>query len=444
MPRPPGPAPSSAPPSAPSPCADPLALLHRLYAAMREAADPARILPPHLPEPPERGRTVVVGVGKSAAAMAQAVEAHWPADARLSGVVVVPEGSALPLARLRLLQASHPVPDARSEAAGRALLAAVQGLGPDDLVLALVSGGGSALCALPAEGLALADKQRLTRELLARGATIGEINTVRRHLSAIKGGRLALAAHPARVHSLILSDVPGDDPAVVASGPTLPDSSTCADAAAVLARYAIEPGPTVAAAWADARWESPKPGDARLAGHTHRLVASAWNGLQAAAQAAQAAGWRAHILAEAMEGEARDQALAHAAIARAVAERGVPFAPPCVLLSGGEPTVTLQGPAGRGGRNTEFALALALALGGHPRIHALAAGTDGLDGAARAAGAWVAPDTLARAHALGLSLPAALAAHDSATALDALGQLVHTGPTHTNINDFRALVILDT
>ncbi|HJV71034.1 glycerate kinase, partial [Ideonella sp.] len=426
----------------PAPLPAPIELLQRLYRAMLGAADPARVLPPHLPGPP-RGRTVVVGVGKAAAAMAAAVEAHWPADAPLRGLVVVPAGAVLPLQRIRAVEASHPVPDERSTAAGQALLAEVGGLGPDDLVLALVSGGGSALCALPAPGLALADKQRITRDLLARGATIAEINTVRRHLSAIKGGRLAAAAHPARVVSLVLSDIPGDDPALVASGPTLADPSTCADAGAVLARYGIEPGAVVHAAWQRGEWESVKPGDPRLAGHEHHLVGSAWDGLQAAAQEARAAGWACHILADAMEGEARELALAHAAIARSVAERGVPFVPPCILLSGGEATVTLKkrraapelldplggraaasgglGGAmdgkGRGGRNTEFALALALALQGHPRIHALSAGTDGLDGSAGAAGAWIDPTTIERARARGLDLRSRLDDNDSAGAL---------------------------
>jgi hydroxypyruvate reductase len=416
-----------------------VALLDRMYRAMIGAADPRQVLPPHLPALP-RGRTVVVGVGKAAAAMAVAVEAHWPADAPLSGLVVVPQGAALPLNRLRSMQGSHPVPDERSIAAGGALLAEVRGLGPDDLVLALVTGGGSALCALPAPGLALAEKQRLTRALLARGATIAEINTVRRHLSAIKGGRLAAAAHPAPVVSLVLSDIPGDDPALVASGPTLPDETTCAQAAAVLARHGIEPGPAVAAAWAARDWESVKPGDPRLAGHTHRLVGSAWDGLQAAARVGKAAGWACHILSDAMEGEARELALAHAAIARSVADHQTPFTPPCILLSGGEATVTVNG-RGRGGRNTEFALALALGLQGHPRIHALSAGTDGLDGNAGAAGAWVAPEMLEQARARGLDLRARLDDNDSAGALEALGALVHTGPTHTNINDFRALLI---
>lgn len=415
-------------------------MLLDLYGAALAAADPMTVQPLHLPAPPP-GRTVVVGVGKAAAAMARAVEAHWPGP--LSGVVVVPEGAALPTQRIRIHEASHPVPDERSVAGARLLMAAVSGLQADDLVIALVSGGGSSLCALPALGLALADKQRITRELLQRGASIAEINTVRRHLSGIKGGRLAAQAHPARVLTLLISDIPGDDPALVASGPTLPDTSTCADALALLHRYGLDDVGTVRDALASGAWESVKPGDTRLAGHSHRLIASAWDGLAAAAQLAHAKGLACHILSDAMEGEARELARAHAAIALSVAQRGVPFVPPCVILSGGEATVTVRG-EGRGGRNTEFILALGMALqgqGGRQRIHALSAGTDGLDGRAGAAGAWLAPDTLALAQARGLAAQAHLDANDSATLLDAAGALVHTGATFTNINDFRALLV---
>jgi glycerate 2-kinase len=418
-----------------------IAQLLRLYQAALAAADPMTVLPAHLPAPP-KGRTVVVGVGKAAAAMACAVEAHWPGP--LTGVVVAPFGAGLPTRHIRVLASSHPVPDEHSVAAGRALLAAVAGLTADDLVIALVSGGGSALCALPAEGLSLAEKQGLTKGLLARGATIGEINTVRRHLSQIKGGRLAAAAHPARVLTLLISDIPGDDPALIASGPTLPDASTCADALAVLRRYGLADVPAVVQALAAGAWESVKPGDPRLAGHRSHIIASAADGLAAAARQAAAEGLCAHILSDAMEGEARELALAHAAIALNVAGRGQPFAAPCVLLTGGEATVTLRGPGGRGGRNTEFVLALGLALAGQPQeaqIHSLSAGTDGLDGRAEAAGAWCAPGLLARLRAGGMDLRRHLDGHDSATALDAAGALIHTGPTFTNINDFRAILI---
>ena len=412
-------------------------LLRKLYQAMLDAADPMKIVPPHLPTPP-RGRTVVVGVGKAAAAMARAVEAHWPGP--ISGVVAVPRGATLPLAHIEQVEGSHPVPDERSLAAGQRLLRAVSGLGPDDLVLALISGGGSALCAAPLPGVSLQDKQAITRALLQRGATIHEINAVRKHLSAIKGGRLAAQAGPARVVSLLISDIPGDDPALIASSPTLPDPTTCADALAVLDRYEVDLPPALRADLASGRNESPKPADPRFASHEFRVIATAQDGLQAAARAAAANGWTAHILSDSMEGQARDLALAHAAIARQVRHRSQPFAAPCVLLSGGEATVHVRG-QGRGGRNTEFALALALALQGEAGIHAISAGTDGLDGNGAAAGAWIAPDTLARAASAGLDPRSMLEDNDSFSFFDAIGSTVVTGPTFTNINDFRALVI---
>ncbi|MEY4765409.1 MAG: hypothetical protein RI907_2082 [Pseudomonadota bacterium] len=418
-----------------------LALLGRLYRTMLDAAAPSLVLPAHLPAPPTApgARTVVVGVGKAAAAMAQAVRAHWPGP--LQGVVVVPAGAALPLSDIDVLEASHPVPDERSVAAGQRLLQAVQGLGPQDLVIALVSGGGSALCAVPAPGVSLADKQAITRALLRSGATIHEINTVRKHLSAIKGGRLAQAAWPARVVSLVLSDVPGDDPALVASAPTLPDPSSCADALGVLTRHGVALPEAVREGWRSGALESPKPDQADMGARlSHRLVACAQDGLEAAARCAQAAGWSAHILSDAMQGEARDLALAHAAMALQVRRRAQPWAAPCVLLSGGEATVSVRG-AGQGGRNTEFALALALALQGEPGICAWSAGSDGLDGTGDAAGAWVSPDTLVRAAALGLNARQALADNDSFSFFHALGDTVVTGPTHTNINDFRAVLI---
>ena len=415
-------------------------LLVQLYRAALAAADPMQVVPRNLPAPP-RGKTVVVGVGKAAAAMAAAVEQHWPGE--IEGVVVGPAGAALPLQKIRFMPGSHPVPDARSVDGAQALLQAVGGLQADDLVLALVSGGGSALCAKPAPGLSLLDKQRITRELLLRGATIAEINTVRRHLSAINGGRLAAAAYPAQVVTLLISDIPGDDPTLIASGPTLADATTCQDALAVLQRYAITEQPAVLEALAQGRWESVKPQDPRLARNRSSIIASAWNGLQAASQAAAVAGLDCHILSDAMEGEARDLAKAHAAIALSVAQRNVPFRAPCVVLSGGEATVTVRG-GGRGGRNTEFVLALALALQGQPgaaRIYALSAGTDGLDGGSGAAGAVLGPHTLEQATALGFSALQSLDANDSATLLDAVSALLHTGPTFTNINDFRAVLI---
>lgn len=422
-------------------CPQQVDLLIGLYAEALAAADPMKVLPSHLPEPPP-GRTVVVGMGKAAAAMALAVEAHWRGP--LSGVVVAPQGAELPTRSIAVHTASHPVPDERSTAGARKLLQAVQGLSAEDLVLALVSGGGSAVAALPAEGLSLADKQRVTTALLRRGATIAEINTVRRHLSAIKGGRLAAKAWPARVLTLVISDVPGDDPPLVASGPTLPDASTCADALGVLRRHGLDIElPAVAAAMARGDWESIKPADSRLAKHEHRLIASAWDGLSAASRKAAALGLSCHVLSDAMEGEASELAKAHAALALSVANRGAPFKPPCVLLSGGEATVTVRG-EGRGGRNTEFALALAMALEGRAgshRIHALSAGTDGLDGRADAAGAWVSPGLLGQARALGLDPRQRLDANDSAAVFAAAGALLHTGPTFTNINDFRAMLV---
>ena len=412
-------------------------LLLDLYRQMLAAADPLQVVPPHLPPPP-RGRTVVVGVGKAAAAMARAVEQHWPGE--LSGVVVVPHGAALPLQRIAVVEGSHPVPDERSVAAGQRLMQAVSGLCADDLVIALISGGGSALCALPAVGVSLPEKQAITRALLLRGATIAEINAVRKHLSAIKGGRLALQAAPARVVSLLISDIPGDDPTLIASSPTLPDPTSCDDALRVLDRYAVELSPAVRAGLESGAFESPKPEDMRLQGHAQAVVACAQDGLQAAARAAQQRGWTAHVLSDQMQGEARELARAHAAIALQVQRRDQPFDAPCVLLSGGEATVTVTG-RGRGGRNTEFALALALALNGQRGIHAVSAGSDGLDGSGGAAGAWIAPDTLACAGSLPRTPQAMLLDNDSFSFFEALDQLVVTGPTFTNINDFRAILV---
>ena len=411
-----------------------------MYRAALSAADPRLVVPPNLPDPP-RGRTVVVGVGKAAAAMAQAVEANWPA--KLSGTVVVPTGASLPLERVRVLESSHPVPDERSVAAANALLADVAGLKSDDLVIALVSGGGSSLCALLAPWIDLHGKQRITKQLLERGASIHEMNAVRKQLSAIKGGRLALAAYPARVVTLVISDIPGDDPALVASGPTLATTSASQEALAILRRYEIEPGSRLQEVLESGLFHAARPDDARLANHSHRVIASAWDGLAAAADAARRGGFECHILGDSLEGEARDLAKVHAGMTHSIVRHGAPFPAPCVLLSGGEATVTLKG-NGRGGRNTEFVLALALALQQIPstaRVHALSAGTDGLDGQAGAAGAWTAPDTMARARALGLSGQDFLDRNDSGTFFDRLDSLVHTGPTHTNVNDFRAILV---
>ncbi|MCK8786131.1 glycerate kinase [Roseomonas sp. NAR14] len=421
--------------------------LRDLFDTAVRAADPRAVLARHLPAPPERGRVVVVGAGKSAALMAAAVEAAWP-DVALAGLVVTRYGHAVPTRRIEVAEASHPVPDAAGERAARRILELVRGLSPDDLVLVLVSGGGSALLSLPAPGLTLADKQGVNRALLASGATIGEMNCLRRHLSAIKGGRLAAAAHPARVVTLAISDVPGDDPAVIASGPTVPDPTTFAEARALVRHYGIDLPPAVAAHLDAAAEETPKAGDPRLARAEFRMIATPLMALEAAAARARALGLAPLILGDALEGEARGIGTVMAGIARSARLHGHPLAAPAVLLSGGEGTVTLgkatPGTAkpGRGGRNTEFLLGLALALEGEPGLWAVAGDTDGIDGSEDAAGALVAPDTLARARAAGLDPRAVLAGHDSYGLFAALGDLVVTGPTLTNVNDFRAVLVV--
>jgi hydroxypyruvate reductase len=430
---------------------DPRDFLRTLYTAAVARAQPAQVLATHLPPPP-RGRTVVVGAGKAAAAMAHAVEDAWPADAPLSGVVVTRYGHVPPRtggqsARIAVLEAAHPVPDAAGLAATRRILAAVQGLGPDDLVICLMSGGASALLTAPAEGLDLADKQAINLALLQSGARIGEMNCVRKHLSAIKGGRLAAACAPAQVLTLAISDVPQDDVSVIGSGPTVPDPSTCADALAVLRRYGITIPPAMHKALELGALETPKPDAACFARNEVRVIAAPWQSLQAAAEVAERAGLPAHILSDAIEGESQEVGKVHGALARAVAERGLPFTAPCVLLSGGETTVTVRASAdgvapGRGGRAGEFCLGLAQALGGQPRIWALAADTDGIDGIEANAGAFVTPDTLARAARQGLSLADSMQRHDAFGFFSALDDLLVTGPTHTNVNDFRALLIL--
>jgi glycerate 2-kinase len=415
----------------------PRTLLRAMFDAAIGAASPALVLPRHLPAPPS-GRTVVVGAGKAAAAMAQAVEKHWPGP--LSGLVVTRYGHAVPCRRIEVVEARHPVPDAAGRAAAGRILASVEGLTEDDLVLCLISGGGSALLALPAPGLALEDKQAVTRELLRCGATIQEFNCVRKHLSAIKGGRLAAAAFPARVVTLAISDVPGDDPAVIASGPTVPDPTTSADALAILERYAVTLPEPIRRHLASPAAETPKPGDRHLARAETILIATPQDALEAAAAVARRAGVTPVILGNALEGEARDVALVHAGIARQIAGWGQPAPAPAVLLSGGETTVTIRG-RGRGGRNAEFLLALAVALNGHPGIHALAADTDGIDGSEDNAGAILAPDTLGRAAGLGLNAKARLDDNDAYGFFSALNDLLVTGPTLTNVNDFRAVLV---
>jgi hydroxypyruvate reductase len=416
---------------------DPALLLRGLFDAALAAADPARCVPPHLPAPPP-GRTVVVGAGKAAAAMAQAVEAHWPGP--LEGLVVTRYGHGAPCRRIEVVEAAHPVPDAAGRGAAARMLEMVRGLGPDDLVLCLMSGGASALLALPAPGLTLQDKQAINRALLRSGAAIGEMNGVRKHLSAIKGGRLAAAAAPARVVTLVISDVPGDDPAVIGSGPTVADPSSFAEARAVLAKYGIAEPAAALEHLASAAEETPKPGDPRLARAETIIVARPQDALMAAAAAARAAGVAPVILGDSLEGEAREVALVHAGIARQVLRHGQPAAPPAVLLSGGETTVTVRG-HGRGGRNAEFLLALAVALGGSPRMHAIACDTDGIDGTEDNAGALLHPDSLARAAARDVDAKARLADNDGYGFFAALGDLVVTGPTRTNVNDFRAILI---
>jgi hydroxypyruvate reductase len=416
------------------------ALLRRMFDAAVASAQPARCVPPHLPDPRSlgRGRLVVIGAGKASAAMARAVEDHWRGP--LSGLVVTRYGYAVPCERIEIVEAAHPVPDAAGLAAAQRMLSLVRDLQPDDVVLCLVSGGGSSLLPLPAPGLTLEDKQAVNRALLTSGATIGEMNCVRRHLSAIKGGRLAAACHPARVVTLLLSDVPGDRPIDIASGPTVADPTTCADALAIVRRYGIQVPRAVLDVLESGRGESIKPGDPRLARAETRMVATPQMALEAAAAVAREAGYAAHILGDSIEGEARDVGVVHAGIARQVAERSQPFAAPCVILSGGETTVTVRG-KGRGGRNVEFLLSLAVALDGHPRIHAMAGDTDGVDGQEEIAGAVLAPDTLSRAWSLGLHPRESLDANDGHGFFQSLGDSVITGPTLTNVNDFRAIVV---
>jgi glycerate 2-kinase len=413
------------------------ALLLQMFHAAIASAQPGVCIPPHLPAPP-RGRLIVVGAGKASAAMARAVEQHWPAP--LSGLVVTRYGYAVPCEHIEIVEAAHPVPDAAGMHAAQRMLECVRGLSEDDLVLCLISGGGSALLPLPAPGLTLDLKQAVSRELLRCGATISEMNCVRRHLSAIKGGRLAAACHPARVLTLLISDVPGDRPIDIASGPTVADPTTCADALAIVHRYGIELAPPVIDVLESGRGESIKPGDPRLANATVRMIATPQMALEAAAAVARSAGIAPHILGDALEGEARDVGQVLAGIALQVAERGQPVTAPCVLLSGGETTVTVRGD-GRGGRNVEFLLSLAIALGGHPRIHALAGDTDGVDGQEEIAGAVIAPDSLARAWAGGLRPKDMLDNNDGHSFFAALGDSVTTGPTLTNVNDFRAILV---
>jgi glycerate 2-kinase len=441
--------------------ASPREILTQLYEVAVQRALPLHNTAAYLPKPP-KGRTIVIGAGKAGGAMAQAVEAHWPADAPLEGLVVTryhhtparaqafdalaPRGKFIQQ-RINVVEAAHPVPDAAGLQAAQHIMGMVQGLSKDDLVLCLISGGGSALLTMPVEGLAFADKQRINQDLLHSGANIGEMNCVRKHLSQIKGGRLAAACAPARVVTLTISDVPGDDPSVIASGPTVPDATTCADALAILQRYAIAIPAHIQALLESGALETPKPGDRAFAGHSVHMTATPQQSLQAAAAAARAMGLNAYILSDEMEGESREVGKVHAALARAAARGTGAFDKPCVILSGGETTVTVRarqpGQAkGRGGRAGEFCLGLAQALQGITGVYALAADTDGIDGVEDNAGAFVAPDTLHRAAAKGMKVADHLDRNDAYGYFSALDDLVMTGPTFTNVNDFRALLVL--
>jgi hydroxypyruvate reductase len=436
---------------APNPTTEPSQFLEYLYQVAVRRALPLHNTATFLPPPP-KGRTLVLGAGKAGGAMAQAVEAFWPEDAPLSGLVVtryahIPIRSPGLKQRIDVVEAAHPVPDAAGLHAARRILALTQGLTPDDLVLCLISGGGSALLTLPAQGLSLEEKQRINKALLASGANIAEMNCVRKHLSAIKGGRLALACAPAQLVTLTISDVPGDDPSIIASGPTVPDASTCAEALSILKRYAIDIPAPVADLLRKGELESPKPGDPALADTQVHLIATPQQSLEAAADAARAVGLAAYILSDEMEGESREVGKVHAALARAVARHGQPFQHPCVILSGGETTVTIRprvagAPRGRGGRAGEFCLGLAQALQGQHEVYALAADTDGIDGVEDNAGARVTPSTLSRATVLGMKIDDYLDRNDAYGYFAGLDDLVTTGPTYTNVNDFRVVLVL--
>jgi hydroxypyruvate reductase len=435
----------------PNPQTQPREFLLYLYQAAVRRALPLHNTAAYLPAPP-KGRTLVLGAGKAGGSMAQAVEALWPKNAPLSGLVVTRYGHTPPrpsglASRIEVVEASHPVPDEAGLAAAKRILGLTQGLTADDLVLCLISGGGSALLTLPVEGLAFAEKQRINQELLNSGANIIEMNCVRKHLSQIKGGWLAAACAPAKVVTLTISDVPGDDVSVIASGPTVPDATTCADALAILKRYGIAVPQAIETSLQSGALETPKPGDARFSGHEVHLIATPQQSLEAAAAEARAAGIEAYILSDEIEGESREVGKVHAALARGAAAGKGAFKKPCVILSGGETTVTVRKQAagtlkGRGGRAGEFCMGLALGLQGMSGIHGLAADTDGIDGVEANAGAYVAPDTLARAAAQGMKLDNFLDRNDAVGYFEPLDDLVTTGPTHTNVNDFRALLVM--
>ena len=416
---------------------DPEKLLRAMFDAAVAAADPMVCVPPHLPEKP-KGRLIVVGAGKASARMAQAVEAHW--NGPLEGIVLTRYGHAAPCEHIEIREAAHPVPDSAGVDGTKAIFNAVSGLTEDDLVLALISGGGSALLTGPAGKITLDEKQAINQALLRSGAAIGEINTVRKHLSTVKGGGLAAAAYPARVLALMISDVPGDEPAVIASGPTVGTDTSPQDALALLNRYEIEISPSVQAHLASGDGP-PKSTDPRLTRVENRVIAAPQLSLNAAAEVAQKAGVTPMILGDAIEGESRDVAKVHAGVAAQVARHNQPLPAPCVLISGGETTVTVRGD-GRGGRNVEFCLALGIALQGNQRIWGIAGDTDGIDGAEEIAGAVVTPDLLTRASTAGIDPHVALARNDGHTFFEALKAQIITGPTLTNVNDFRAVLIV--
>ena len=430
--------------------ADPQVFLRQMFDAAVRRAMPLHNTQAFLPNPP-KGRTLVLGAGKAGGAMAHAVEALWPLDKPISGLVVTryghtPDRPTGVAQRIDIVEASHPVPDKAGLDASQRILSLTQGLTEDDLVLCLISGGGSALLTAPAEGLRLEDKQRINQELLNSGASIGEMNCVRKHLSRIKGGRLAAACKPARVVTLTISDVPGDDPSVIASGPTVPDASTCLDAWNILQRYDIALPTEVEADLKAGVLETPKP-SAEWDHNSVHLIATPLQSLEAAAQLARDAGLNAYVLSDELEGESREVGKVHAALARAAARGVGPFQKPCVILSGGETTVTIRPqvagtPKGRGGRAGEFCLGLAVALQAQKNVWALAADTDGIDGVENNAGALVTPDTLQRASDKGMQATSFLDRNDAYGFFDGLQDLVVTGPTHTNVNDFRAILVL--
>ncbi len=421
------------------PIENPRQFLLDLYSSAISAVSAEKCLPQYLPKPMPGGRTIVIGAGKGAAAMAKTVEDHWQGD--LSGLVVTRYEHGLPCKHIEVVEASHPVPDAAGRDAAKRMLKMVEGLTEKDLVLCLISGGGSALLALPAENITLEQKQQINRKLLKSGASISEMNCVRKHLSDIKGGRLALACAPAKVVTLMISDIPGDDPGIIASGPTLPDPTTSQDALAILQKYQIDVPENVVRHLESGAGETPKPGDPRFARNESYIIATAQDALEAAAEMARAEGITPYVLSDRIEGEARDIALMHGAMAMQVTERDQPFKKPCVIISGGETTVTVRG-NGRGGRNAEFLLSLAIALDGLPGVYAIACDTDGIDGSEDNAGALSSPDSIARAKSQGIKPRKMLENNDGYGFFNALNDLVVTGPSRTNVNDFRAILII--